>query len=34
MRPWPVIHEVAYAPELVEVPLGKSFQSGQIGMNI
>lgn len=34
VRPRSVIHQVAYAPELVKVPLRKSLQSGQICMNI
>jgi hypothetical protein len=31
---WSIVHQVAYRPELIEIPLRKSFQSGQIGMNV
>jgi hypothetical protein len=31
---WPIVHEIANAPQLVVVVLGKRFQRSQVGVNI
>ena len=34
MWSWPIVHQIANAPKLVEIALRKGFQRRQIGMNI